>query len=76
MHECYITKFVSETFNCAVLDSGCSKNVCGQSWLSNYLNTLTEVDRLQMSEKESSTSFRFGDGNSVKSGKTDNYCKD
>ena len=29
MHECYIAKFVDETFNCAVLDSGCPKNVCG-----------------------------------------------
>ena len=28
----------------------------------NYLHRLTEVDRSQMSEKES-TSFRFGEGN-------------
>ena len=70
MHECYITKFVGQTFNCAVLDSGCTKNVCGESWQPNYLDTLTEKDRLQVSEKESTTSFRFGDGNPVKSEKT------
>ena len=27
LHECYIEKFVDETFNYAVLDSGCTKNV-------------------------------------------------
>ena len=70
IHECCIEKFVGETFNCAVLDSGCTKNVCGDSWLSNYLDTLTEVDQLQVSDEESTTSFRFGDGNLVKSEKT------
>ena len=39
-HECYIEKFVGETQNCAVLDSGCTKNVCRQSWLDSYLNRL------------------------------------
>ena len=52
------------------LDSGCTKNVRGRSWLSNYLDTLIETDRLQVSEKTSRTSFRFGDENSVKSEKT------
>ena len=45
MHECYIANFVGETFNCAELDSVCTKNVCGESWLSNYLDTLTELVR-------------------------------
>ena len=36
MHECYMTKFVGETLNSAVLDSGCTKSVCGESWLTNY----------------------------------------
>ena len=36
----------------------------------NYSNNLTEGHRSQVSEKESSISFRFGDENSVKSGKT------
>ena len=31
MHECYMTKFVGETLNCAVLESGCAKNVSGES---------------------------------------------
>ena len=62
MHECYMTKFVSETWNCTVLDSGCTKNECGESWLTNYLDTLTESDRSKVVVKKSSNSFRFGDG--------------
>ena len=53
-----------------MLDIGFTKNVCGESWLSNYLDTLTEVDQSQVPDKESTTSFRFGDENSVKSEKT------
>ena len=59
-----------------MLDSGCTKNVCEESWLSNYLDTLTEVDRLQVSEEESTTSFKFQDENLVNSEKTDISNKD
>ena len=62
MHECYMTKFVGETLNCAVLDSGCIKNVCGESWLTNYLDTLTKSDRSKVVVEKSSNSFRFGNG--------------
>ena len=33
MHECYMTKFVSETLNCAVLDNWCTKNVYGELFI-------------------------------------------
>ena len=69
MHECYMTKFVGETLNCAVLDSGCTKNVCGESWLTNYLDTLTESDRSKVVVEKSSNSFRFGNGKSLNSEK-------
>ena len=59
MYECYMTKVVGETLNCAVLGSGCTKNVCSESWLTNYLDTLTENDS---SKVVASNSFRFGDG--------------
>ena len=72
MHECYMTKFVGETLNCAVLDSGCTKNVCGESWLTNYLDTLTESDRSKVVVEKSSDSFRFGDGKSLNSEKNGN----
>ena len=69
MHECYMTKFVGETLNCAVLDSGCTKNACGESWLTNYLDTLTESDRSKVVVEKSSNSFRFGNGKSLNSEK-------
>ena len=62
MHECYMTKFVGETLNCAVLDREKKKNVCGESWLSNYLDTLTEIDYSNVVVEKSSHSVWFGDG--------------
>ena len=61
MHECYMTKFVGETLNCTVLDSGCTKNVCGESWLTNYLDILTASDRSKAVVEKCSNSFRFCD---------------
>ena len=34
--------FVGETLGMAVLDSGCTKNVCGEGWLNCYLDTLAK----------------------------------
>ena len=56
IHKCYIEKFVGETSNCAVLDSGCTKNVCGKAWLDSYLNTLTERDAQKVLEESPSSS--------------------
>ena len=42
---CYINKFAGETLNHAVLDSGCTKTVCGASWVDNYIETLSEFDQ-------------------------------
>ena len=36
---------LGETLGCALLDSGCSKTVCGVEWLDIYLETLRESDR-------------------------------
>ena len=46
VHSCYTEKFVGETLNCAVLDTGCTKNVCGQYSLDSYLDSLTPGDLL------------------------------
>ena len=46
------------------------QNVCGLSWLYNYLELLTDDDKLKIIEKESHPDFSFGDGklfNSLKS---------
>ena len=67
VRSCYIA--VGETLNCAVLDTGCSKNVCGQSWLDGYLDSLTPGYLLKVVEQRSSSSFTFGDGNTILSTK-------
>ena len=55
-----------------MLDSGCTKNVCGESWLTNYLYTLTESDRSKVVVEKSSNSFRCGNGKSLNSEKNGN----
>ena len=67
LYECYITTFVGETLNYAVLDNGYTKSVCGQSRLNSYLSYLTKIDcAKKVTEKEIFTSFKDGDGNSVR----------
>ena len=61
VYNCYINKFVGETLNHAVLDSGCSKTVCGVSWLNNYFDTLSVNDRIKIVDIKSDTKFKFGD---------------
>ena len=35
---CFLEQFVSETLNCAIVDSGCTYNVCGKNWLKCYMD--------------------------------------
>ena len=60
---------IKESFGMAVLDSGCTKSVTGQMWLDEYLQTSSEQDRLQVSERSNDATFRFGDGVEVTSSK-------
>ena len=36
LYNCYINKFAGETLNHALLDSRCTKAICGLSWLNKY----------------------------------------
>ena len=54
VHCCYIEKFVVKK-----LEIGWTKNVDG------YLNSLTPRDLLNIIKEKSSSSFKFGDGNTV-----------
>ena len=54
--------FVRESFNSAILDSGCTSNVCGQSWLECYINGLDADEKKCIIETRSDTNFKFGDG--------------
>ena len=57
--------FVGKTFNHAVLDTGCTKTACGESWLNNYIDTLSTDDKQKVVRSKSDTRFKFGDGNTV-----------
>ena len=53
--------------DCAVLDSGCSSNVCGKLWLDNYLKTLDQEDRDEIYYSSGKRLFTFGCGTQLKS---------
>lgn len=59
--------FMTESFGAAVIDTACTRTVCGSKWLENYRDGLSESEKEQVVECESSQEFRFGDGVSVKS---------
>ena len=41
---------VSESFHCALLDSGCTQTVCGESWYNCYKENLTKGEASLMKE--------------------------
>ena len=51
--------------NGAVLNSGCTQNVYGLSWLNNYLESSTDDDKANVIKNESHIVFKFGDGKSL-----------
>ena len=70
-----------------MLDSGCSRSVCGLTWYNCYLDTLPDKVRNSIKVRDSKATFRFGDGEEVKSlcrvnipcclaGKTVEICSD
>ena len=56
---------VSESKGYAILDSGCSTTVCGQKWLDDFIDTLSDEERSQITIQPSAQTFTFGDGNTV-----------
>ena len=59
--------FLSETLNFAVVDSGCSRTVCGETWMQCCLDSLSESDSKIVENSTSHTWFKFGDGSKVQS---------
>ena len=51
-----------ETNGCAIIDSGCATNVCGEAWLENYKESLTSDDKRKITEEPSNQKFTFGIG--------------
>ena len=58
---------LKETIGHCVVDSGCSRTVCGELWMSSYLDSLSLRDRENVATKPSSYNFRFGVGKIYKS---------
>ena len=52
---------LGDTIGCAVLDSGCSRNVCSDKWLHCYIESLSDAQRQQLTYEHSDRKFRFGD---------------
>ena len=53
---------LGETIGMAILDSGCTRTVCGNMWLNSYLDTLSSGERKSVYSTDSDIRFRFGDG--------------
>ena len=53
---------LGETFGSAIIDSGCTRTVCGDLWLNTYLDSLSQNDRKSVRTEPSMCCFRFGDG--------------
>ena len=60
---------VTNAKDCALLDTGCSKTVCGVEWLNHYMNSLTKYQRDKVKQEKSVSKFTFGDGRSFQSEK-------
>lgn len=58
---------LAETFNMAVIDSGCTQTVCGKSWLNVYYQSLSKEERDNVLLEDSERTFKFGDGVIVQS---------
>ena len=62
-----VTQLGCEARNCVVLDSACSSTVCGQSWLSCYLQSIAEKDKEKVKCCPSVKVFQFGGGEKLNS---------
>ena len=54
--------FVAESTMSAILDSGATANVAGESWFNAYYEGLTDEQQKSVSYSESKRSFKFGSG--------------
>lgn len=57
----------SDTKNMGIIDSGAARTVCGKKWYDVYENSLKKEEKELINEEQIESSFRFGDGEVVKS---------
>ncbi|KAL5006315.1 hypothetical protein ScPMuIL_015121 [Solemya velum] len=58
---------VMESLGVAVIDTACTKTVCGENWLRSYEEALNSDQKQKVTKSQSDKRFRFGDGNVVTS---------
>ena len=58
---------LGETLGHVLLDSGCSKTVCGERWLREYLQTMSDSEKKKVIYESSNAIYRFGDGSRMSS---------
>lgn len=58
---------VMESLGAAVIDTACTKTVCGENWLRSYEEALNSDQKQKVTKSQSDKRFRFGDGNVVTS---------
>ena len=63
-----IETLFGECISNAIVDTGCSRTVCGELWLQTYIESLSNKEK-QIFCKESKCNFRFGDGKIYQSNK-------
>ena len=50
---------LAESFNVAIIDSVCTKTVCGEGWIQYYTDSLSVSDKDKINICKSSNSFKF-----------------
>ena len=59
--------FITESMGSAIIDTACTRTVCGEKWLDSYMHCLSQeqTNKMMKTETPSARPFRFGDGNLV-----------
>ena len=60
---------LGEAIGSIVLDSGCSRTVCGLLWLHSFLDTMTKEEKIAVIETKSFATFKFRDWKKFKAKK-------
>lgn len=61
--------FMVESLGSAVIDTACTKTVCGQKWFDHYVSGLKTAELKKLKRTDSARAFKFGDGKVVHSTK-------
>ena len=67
VQKCYVEKLAGQAFGCALLDSGCTKTICGSFWWQCYKNSTNEKDQADIVYEPSIRTFKFRDSKVIKS---------